>query len=71
MMTKPVANSFLILYENQYKESRVMLVDASSYSECADIALARGLKCLGILSYKDAQKHSQQITQIQKGRKTQ
>lgn len=44
---------FAVLYENTYKEMRVLVIDANNDSECEDIIKARGIKPLAYFEFSE------------------
>lgn len=46
------SNSCVIVYINAYKELRTIQVQASTYIEAEEIAIARGIKPVGIVTLK-------------------
>lgn len=62
-------NTFIVMYENTYHENRIMLLEASSYSVCEDICVARDLKNYAVLNYNDALQKAEEIKQRKKKKK--
>lgn len=62
-------HTFIVMYENTYHERRIMLIEASSYSACDDICMARNLNVLGVLNYNDALQESERIKQRRRKKK--
>lgn len=62
-------HTFIVMYENTYHENRIMLLEASSYSACEDICVARDLKNYAVLNYNDALQKAEEIKQRKKKKK--
>lgn len=63
------SNTCLILYYNNYKELRCVLVDASTTEEGEEIATARGIKPAGIAKCAEVIKNYEKRKDARNGRK--